>query len=113
MDSKVCKGNKTDFSYLIGMALQNRMQWNILALIFQNLAPTLDKTREIISILLKELEALQSALQEKERMLKKYQGSKIVEESETMKVKNCTTFFDTETIKDNTQDDSPGENISI
>ena len=113
MEPIICKGTKSDFTYLISMALQNRMQWKVLDSLFQNLAPNLNETREIISILLKELEALKSALQEKERMLKKYQGSKIVEESEIMKVQNCTTFVKTETIKDNTHDDSPGENRLI
>ena len=64
--SKIFKGTKTDFSYLVGMSLQGRMPWETLASLLKDLAPTLEETREVISILLKELEVLQSSLQEKE-----------------------------------------------
>ena len=101
MDSNICKGNKTDFSYLIGMALQNRMQWNILALLFQNLAPTLNETREIISILLKELESLQSILQKKEKLSENHQrGSDNVEGTKLSKVQNSVTSEEMETVLD-------------
>ena len=66
MMSKIFKGTKTDFSYLVGMSLQGRMPWETLASLLKDLAPTLEETREVISILLKELEVLQSSLQEKE-----------------------------------------------
>ena len=108
MDPIICKGIKSNFTYLISMALQNRMQCNILALLFQNLAPTLNETREIISILLKELEALQSVLLENKNMLEKYKESESVKKSVMMKVQDCTTFGEPETIEDNTyeQDNS-------
>ena len=67
MDSSV---NKTDFSYFVRMALENNIPWKSLAMIFKDLTPTLDETREVISILVKELEALQLALKEKDRELK-------------------------------------------
>ena len=63
MDSNICKGTKNDFSYFVDMALQNRMPWKTLASLLTDLAPTLNDTREVISILLKELEALKSTLQ--------------------------------------------------
>ena len=62
MKSKGCKGTKNDFTYFIAMALQNRMPWNILSFLLKRLAPTLNETREIICILLTELQALQSTL---------------------------------------------------
>ena len=74
MNSKCYKGTKNDFSHFINMALQERMPWNILAFLLKRLAPTLNKTREIICILLTELEALQSTLHEKEKDIENYQN---------------------------------------
>ena len=73
MESNIYKGTKNDFSYFVDMALQNRMPWKTLASLLTDLAPTLNDTREVISILLKELEALKSTLQKKDELLEKYQ----------------------------------------
>ena len=75
MNSKSYKGTKNDFSHFITMALQNRMPWNILSFLLKRLAPTLNETREIISILLKELETLQSTLHDKEKAIENYQSN--------------------------------------
>ena len=74
MESNVYNGTKIDFSYFIRMALQDNMAWKTLAMILKDLTPTLDETREVISILLKELEALQLALKEKDKELEMYQN---------------------------------------
>ena len=79
MATKTYKGNKTDFSHFINMALQDRMPWKNLGVLLNYFAPTLDETREIISILLNELEALYFESQKNKEALKKYQ-----EESETL-----------------------------
>ena len=71
-------GIKTDFSHFVNMALQDRMTWKTLATLLHDFAPTLNETREVISILLKELETLYLAFQAKEDELRKYQ-----EKSET------------------------------
>ena len=55
MESNICKGTKNDFSYFVDMALQNRMPWKTLASLLTDLAPTLNETREVVRILLKEL----------------------------------------------------------
>ena len=73
MKPKICKGTKNDFSLYIRMALQDRMPWKILAMLLNDVAPTLNETREIISILLEELETLRLAFQEKQEELKMYQ----------------------------------------
>ena len=73
MTSNEFKQNKYDFSHFVSMALKNMMPWPTLSMLFKDLAPTLSETREIIGILLKELEALQSMLQMKEKLLKKHQ----------------------------------------
>ena len=79
MKPKICKGTKNDFYLYVRMALQDRMPWKTLAMLLNDVAPTLTETREIISILLKELETLHSAFQNNIELLKKYE-----EESETL-----------------------------
>ena len=74
MESNVSQGTKPDFSNFVALTLENRMPWKTLNSLLFDLAPTLNETREIISILLKELEALQSTLQKKEKELAKYQN---------------------------------------
>ena len=70
MESNVNKGTKPDFSNFVALTLENRMPWKTLSLLLNDLAPTLNETREIIiSILLKELEALQSRFKQKEKEL--------------------------------------------
>ena len=80
MESNINKGTKTDFSYFVRMALQDNLAWKSLAMILKDFAPTLIETREVISILLKELEALQSTLKKKDKELKMYQNSNFTEE---------------------------------
>ena len=65
---------KTDFSYFVRMALENNIPWKTLAIILKELNPTLIETREVIGILLKELETLHLTLKEKDKELKMYQN---------------------------------------
>ena len=73
MESNDYKGTKTDF---VRMALQYKMPKTTLTLILKDLAPTLNETREIICILLKELEALQLTLKKKDKELDTYRKGK-------------------------------------
>ena len=103
MESNNQRITKTHFSHFVLMTIQNRMSWKILASLFTELAPTLNETREIISILLKELEALQSTLEKKEELLEKYQkGSDSFEETGTIEnaIVNNDSSVETETIED-------------
>ena len=77
MEQNLCRGTRNDFSYFVKMALQNRMPWNVLAFNLNSLAPTLNETKEIIGILLKELETLQLTLKKKEQQLEKCQTKKV------------------------------------
>ena len=72
MESSVCKGTKPEFSHFVTLTLKNRMPWKTLSFLLKDLAPTLNETREIINILLKELEALQLTLQKKEKEISKF-----------------------------------------
>ena len=97
---------KTDFSYFVRMALQDNMAWKSLAMILKDLAPTLHETREVISILLKEIEALQLALKEKDNELEMYQNLGASVDSQIL------TFKD-KTIHGNVQQNSTSEKETI
>ena len=45
-----------DFEYFIQSAVDNKLPWNTLAYFLIDLAPTLDKSRQVIKILVQELE---------------------------------------------------------
>ena len=72
-------GIKTDFSHFVNLALQDRMTWQTLAVLLNNFAPTLNKTKEVISILLKELETLHLAFQKNQEEIRRYQNHKSVQ----------------------------------
>ena len=55
---------KVDYSYFIKMALEKKITWNMLAFFLNDLTPTLEKSKQVIEILLKELQMLQSKLEE-------------------------------------------------
>ena len=65
LDSKQIK---TDFCQLIGMALQSKMSWKVLANILEGIIPSFEESKEVINILLIELEKLQLILMEKEKV---------------------------------------------
>ena len=103
MESTVCK---TDFSYFVRMALENQIPWKSLAMILKDLTPTLIETRGVICILLKELEALQSTLKEKDKELKMYQnvGASVDNQNLTLKTK---------AIRENMKQNSTAEKETI
>ena len=55
---------KIDFCYFIQMALEKNISWEMLAIFLNDLTPTLEKSKEVIDILLKELQTLQLKLDE-------------------------------------------------
>ena len=57
---------KTNFVHLIGMALQSKMSWKMLAEVFDGIIPSFKESKQVINILLMELEKLQLKLMEKE-----------------------------------------------
>ena len=65
-------------SHFVGMALQNTLPWTSLAILLRDLSPTLIEAREVINILLKELETLQSSLQRKQNELESYQKGNLM-----------------------------------
>ena len=67
------------------------MPWKTLTILLKDLAPTLNETREIISILLKQLETLQSTLYKKEKELEMYQKNGSFKESQNNNAVNQNT----------------------
>ena len=45
-----------DFKYFIQSAIEKKISWNVLTYILTDLAPSLDKSKEVIEILVQELE---------------------------------------------------------
>ena len=54
---------KVDFRYFITFALQNKITWEVLDHFLNDLTPTLATSKQVIKVLLKELEKLQTELQ--------------------------------------------------
>ena len=59
-------GREEDFTYFISLALENKLPWNSLETIFNDWTPTLPEAKKLIEIMLKELQILQTKLQEKQ-----------------------------------------------
>ena len=55
---------KVDFRYFITSALQNKITWEVLDHFLNNLTPTLATSKQVIKVLLKELQKLHFELQE-------------------------------------------------
>ena len=85
------KGTKPDFSNFVALTLENRMPWKTLTSLLKDLAPLLNETREIICILLKQLEILQSTLYKKEKELEMYQKNGSFKESQNNNAVNQNT----------------------
>ena len=114
MTSNEFKQNKYDFSHFVSMALQNTMPWPTLSMLFKDLAPTLNETREIIGILLKELEALQSKLQQKEKLLEKYQRENdSFEENELWKVQDDVNVAESDTIDSEEETETIEDDVEV
>ena len=47
---------RVEFQYFIELAVQKKLEWNTLVHFLTDLAPTLDKSRQVIRILVQELE---------------------------------------------------------
>ena len=104
MESNVNIEITPDFSHFVALTLQDRMPWKMLSSILINLAPTLNETREIICILLKELEALQSTLQKKEKELAKYQNCGSLTKTQESNIEHQKKTLETETTTDDIQE---------
>ena len=72
MEPNIISDTKTDFQNFITMALRRKMSWKTLKILLIDVASSLDETREVISILLRELETLQSLLEKKDKELEIY-----------------------------------------
>ena len=55
---------KLNFRYFIKMALQKKISWDTLLVFLDDLTPTLVQSKQAIEVLVKELQTLQSKVQE-------------------------------------------------
>ena len=55
--------SEADFDYSVKMALNNKVSWPTLALMLQDMTPTLKQSRQLVKVLLKELQMLQEKFQ--------------------------------------------------
>ena len=62
MDSKTFN-QEVDFKYFINLALMNKLPWDSLVFVLKDLATTLEKSNEVIEVLVQELQKLQIELQ--------------------------------------------------
>ena len=67
---------------VIIMALKNEISWKMLDSFMEELTPTLDKSKQVIKILVKELQALQSSFQ---KMKTECNCQKMIESADTAK----------------------------
>ena len=82
---------KTNFVHLISMALQSKMSWKMLAEVFDGIIPSFEEAKQVINILLMELEKLQLKLMEKE--------GKVSPQNQELKMcRNVDSSEDTQTI---------------
>ena len=73
---------RLNLKYFINSALQKKIPWNSLTFFLNDLAPTLEKSKEVVEILVKELEKL--ALKLEESLIEENEEPEIVED-----YKNC------------------------
>ena len=64
MDQNNTENIKIDFTYFISSALQNKITWETSSHFLDDLTPTLATAKQVIQVLLKELQKLQAELQE-------------------------------------------------
>ena len=72
------------------------MPWKTLTILLKDLAPTLNETREIISILLKELEALHTTLQKKDKEVKAYENYDLTAKTQMSSIENQNWSLETQ-----------------
>ena len=55
-DDSLKKKVVVDFKYFIQSAIEKKIPWNVLTYFLTDLAPTVDKSKEVIELLVQELE---------------------------------------------------------
>ena len=64
MAEEISKDNATSrIETVIVMALKNEISWKMLDSLMEELTPTLEKSKQVIKVLLKEVQSLQSSFQ--------------------------------------------------
>ena len=125
--SKMASNCEAYFKNSIQMALENNVSWTTLALMLDEMTPTLTKTKELVKVLLEELQKLQKKHQEfvseKVQLNDKVQNkadeieileeNSILDEIETSNVEAIETNCDTDLHEVSNQDSNRKDKSSI
>ena len=66
MEHQIASSPKVDFAFLLSLALKDNLAWNSLSSIVDNMTLNQDQSKNMIKVLLKELQQLQAKLQAKQ-----------------------------------------------
>ena len=91
-----------DFSFFINLAIQAEISWNELENILEDLTPTLDKSKELNKVFLKELKIIQS---QKKSLDFDTKTNELAKQSEDEEYEE----FDSETVENEPNDDDGNE----
>ena len=91
-----------DFSFFINLAIQAEISWNELENILEDLTPTLDKSKELNKVFLKELKSIHS---QKKSFIFETKTDELAKESEDEEYEE----FDNETVENEPNDDEGNE----
>ena len=68
-------GHEVDFNYFIQSTIQKKISWKSLTFLLIDLAPTLEKSKEVIEILIQELELWVSKVEYSQGQFKPLEAS--------------------------------------
>ena len=108
-------GHEVDFNYFIQFTIQKKMSWKSLAFLLIDLAPTLEKSKEVIEVLVQELELWVSKAEnyqnkDLEVLCDNKRNSKIIDNSEKSYPEDESIVSDAESAYDFQANDSEFEN---
>ena len=73
---------KADLTYFISLALQKELSWNALAIVLEGFKLSNEQYKNIVKLLLKELEQLQDKLESKDNQVSDYQSKILIDNPE-------------------------------
>ena len=107
MEHQIPSSPKVDFAFLLSLALKDNLAWNSLSSIVDNMTLNQDQSKNMIKVLLKELQQLQAKLQAKQDALDNVKQSTLEEtELETVE-SDVASENNIESVKDISEEDVP------
>ena len=97
---KMSIATTVNFKYFVSLAMQNKMSWEGLAFVLDDLASTLPKSKEVIQVLLKELQKLQSRYSEEGKEVIQIDDHQLNFENEMMETDDTAIDRDSNDFED-------------